>query len=48
MTIRKLRNAALGLALGVVTIPVALIAWPIVIAAVLYAETDADATEMKP
>lgn len=42
MNKRKLLNAALGLAAGIVTLPLAIFAWPIFAAWFLYNETDGD------
>lgn len=39
---QKLLNAALGLAAGIVTLPLAIFAWPIFAAWFLYNETDGD------
>ena len=39
---RKLLNAALGLAAGIVTLPIAIFAWPILAAWFAWDETDDD------
>ena len=39
---RKLLNAALGLAVGIVTLPLAIFAWPILAAWFAWDETDED------
>lgn len=39
---RRLLNAALGLAAGLVTAPLALVAWPAFLAWFLYNESDDD------
>ncbi len=39
---RKLLNATLGLAAGIVTLPLAIFAWPILAAWFMYNETDDD------
>ena len=42
MTFRRFRNAALGFALGVVTLPLGLALWPFLCAAWWWCETDED------
>jgi hypothetical protein len=39
---RRLLNAALGLAAGIVTAPLALIVWPIAVAWFMFNETEGD------
>ena len=39
---RKLPNGALGLAIGIFTLPLAIAAWPILFAWFLWNETDED------
>ena len=45
---RKRFNALLGLALGVCTWPLALVAWPLFLAWFLWNETDEDETDADP
>lgn len=40
MNFRRLRNAALGLALSIVTLPIGLIAWPVICVWFFWNETD--------
>lgn len=39
---RKIANAALGLAAGIVTLPLAIVAWPILAAWFAWRETDGE------
>ena len=42
MTLRRILNAALGLAAGIVTLPLAIFAWPILAAWFFWNEADAE------
>ena len=47
VTRRKIANALLGLAAGLITLPLAILAWPILAAWFFWDETDAVDSESK-